>query len=915
MAITALRRLLAKVRGFFGSQDQSADLAAEIAGHLDLLADRYIRQGMAPEDARRAARRQFGNTTLLQEEHHAMLTFPSLEAIGRALRFGTRQLRLSPAFTATAILSMALGIGLNAAVFTLLDQLVLRFLPVPEPERLVMIWSTGPHLGDNRGERVSSYPLCRDYQSQAVAFDSVFCRWSTAAAVTLGDSTEPVRAELVSGNYFQGLRVGPALGRVLTAADDRPESPHAIVVSHRYWLDRLGAGPDVVGRKILVNRLPMEIVGVAAPGFTGVDPAESPQIWLPVRLKPLLSVENGLEDRNYHFLQLFARLRPEYSIQSARASLEPLFHQILEHEVKHPQIAKNSPFDRGRFLKRSVRLERAANGYSDLRGRYSTALLVLMGMAGLILLIACSNLASLLMARAVARQKEIAVRVSVGASRAAVIGQLLTESMVLALAGLGLGLVLSVVAARTLLSMLPASGALLALRAEPDLRIVLFAVGLTSATVLLFGLVPSLQATRLDLFGTLKAVSGGVAGSARSASVRKALVAVQVALSFLLLVGAGLFAQTLINLKRTGTGIEQIENLAVFQLDPAKSGYTAPRVRKLYQDILAEVRSLPGVTAAATTWMPLFRGFAPSWSVRIEGHQAKDGEDMEVESNVVSPGYWRTMGVRLLEGRELNEHDRFEFTEDARYPGLAVVNRSFARRFFPGRSAVGRRLGIGEQKEKLGIEIVGVVEDALYAGPRQGTRPMMYLPLLQMNHPMSASIYVRTAGIAPASLFPALRRIVARNDPSLPVYEMQTLGGQLDQTLGTERLIASLSVVFGVLATVMAALGLYGVMAFVVARRTKEIGLRMALGAPRRSVSWLVLREVAVLLCAGLAVGLPVALSAGRYLSAQLFEVAPVDALTFGAAIMVLASVAAIAGWVPARSAGTIDPLIALRND
>lgn len=916
MSMTAFRQLLAKARSLFGNREKNSDFETEIVGHLDLLTERYVRQGMTPEDAHQAARRQFGNTTLLREDHQAMLTFTSFEVIGRTLRYAARQLRSSPAFTTFAILSIALGIGANAAVFTLLDQLVLRLLPVPEPERLVMIWSTGPHLGNNRGNLVSSYPLCQDYQRQAVAFESVFCRWSTTAAITIGSSTEAVRAELVSGNYFEGLRIGPSIGRVLmTEPDDRPDSQQVVVVSHQYWVDRLGARSDIAGSKILVNKLPMEIVGVAAPGFTGVDPVEAPQIWLPVRLKPLLSEENGLKDRNYHFLQLFARMKPGYTVDSAKASLQPLFHQILEQEVADPQIAKNSQFDRARFMKRSVQVERAANGYSDLRQRYSTALMVLMGMAGLILLVGCSNVANLLMARAVARQKEIAVRLSLGASRGTVIGQLLTESMVLALTGLGLGLVLSVAATRVLLGMLPSSASLLMLRAEPDVRIFLFGAGLTFTTIFLFGLIPSLQATKFDLFGALKAVSGGIAGAARSSTVRKVLVAVQVGLSFLLLIAAGLFTRTLINLKHTGTGIENIENVATFQLDPAKSGYTAPRVRKLYEDILTEVQALPGVTAAATAGIPLFQGWAPSWSMRIEGHDAKDGEDMEIESNVVSPGYWRTMGVPLLEGRELNEGDRFDFNERETYPTRTVVNRSFAKRFFGTQSAVGKRLGIGEHKERLGIEIVGVVEDAVYAGPRQGRRPMIYLPLLQTNYPVSASIYVRTRGTDPASLFPEVRRIVARIDPTLPVYKMKTLGQQLDETLSTERLIASLSVVFGALATVMAGLGLYGVMAFVVARRSKEIGLRMALGAQRWSVSWLVLREIAALLCTGLSVGVPVALLGSRYVSSQLFDVTPADGLTFAAAITVLAAVASIAGFLSARSASAINPLIALRND
>jgi len=828
-----------------------------------------------------------------------------LDTVWRDVRHAARALAHSPAFTATAVLSLALGIGANTAVFTLLDQLVLRLLPVPEPERLVMIWSTGPHHGDTRGTRVNSLPLCQDYQRQAVAFESVFCRYSFSAAVTVGSSTEPVRAELVSSNYFQGLRVGPTAGSVAMGDD-----AHAVVVSHRYWVDRLGANPSVAGTKILVNRHPMEIAGVAAAGFAGVDSAQSPQMWLPVRLKPLLTEENGLADRGYNFVQIFARMKRGYTVESACASLQPLFHQMLEQEVQAPGIAKKSQYDRDRFLKRVVVVEPAANGYSDMRQRYSTALIVLMGMAGLILLIACSNVASLLIARAVARQKEMAVRLSIGAGRATLVGHLLVESLLLALAGAALGLAASAVGTRALLAMLPSSGALLMLRAEPDLRILLFGAGLTIATVLLFGLVPALQATKLDLFTTLKSATG----HAGSPNIRKALVTIQVALSFLLLVGAGLFARTLTNLKHTDTGIRNMENLVTFHLNPAKGGYTGPRVRRLYKDILAEIQAVPGVTGATLTWIPLFQGWAPGWMMRVEGHSAKDGEDMAVENNVVSPGYWTAMGIPLLAGRELDERDQFDFGQPDKFPTRSIVNRSFAKRFFGNETAIGKHFGVGAEKDKLQIEIVGVVEDAIYASPRQGAKPIVYFSYLQATYPMEASFYARTSAES-AAIFPVLRHIVAKFDPSLPIYEMKTLERQLDDTLSTERLIASLSVVFGALATVMAALGLYGVMAFVVTRRTKEIGLRMALGAQPWSVLWLVLREVTILLGAGLAIGLPAALLASRYISSQLFGVTPLDVWTFAAAMATLGTVAAISGLLPARRASTIDPLTALRHD
>ncbi|HMF61725.1 MAG TPA: ABC transporter permease [Vicinamibacterales bacterium] len=914
--VSALRLLAARLRRLARGRSPEADFDDDMEMHLGLLTERYVRQGMTPADAAMAARRQFGNTTLLHQDRREMQTFPAIEQAWRAVRYGARQLRLSPAFTAAAVLSLALGIGLTTAVFTMLDQLVLRLLPVAEPQRLVMIWSSGPNLGDNRGTRASSFPLCQDFQRQAVAFESVFCRYSTDAAITIDNSTEPVRAELVSGNYFHALGVGPALGRVFSAdADDRVDKGHPVVVlSHRYWRDRLGGDPLVVGRKVLVNRQPMEVVGVVNPGFTGVDAAQAPQIWMSIRMKALMTPgEDGLNDRRYTFVQLFGRLKPGYTVDSARTSLQPLFHQFLEEEAKAPEISRASPFDRSRFLKRTVIVERAAAGYSDMRERYSTALTVLMGMAGLILLIACSNVASLLIARALARQREMAVRLSIGASRATLVGQLMVESLLLSFAGAALGLILSVGATRALLGMLPATDALLLLHAEPDVRVLLFSVCVSVATGLIFGLLPALQATRLDLCTALKA-SGGSTGSRRSVRLRKTLVVAQVSVSFLLLVGAGLFTKSLVNLKNVDTGMLDIGQLVTFRLDPAKGGYSVPQIRKFYGELQSELQATPGVSGAAYAWVPLLQGWTPSWHTQVEGHVAKDGEDREVSNNIVSPGYWRAMGVPLVEGREFDERDAIAPTEIGKIPTVALVSRSFAKRFFGTHSAVGRRFGVGEHAGELGVRIVGVVEDSLHAGPRTGVEPEISFSFLQANFPVEATFYVRT-GTDATAFFPTVRRIVAKLDPAMPIYEMKTLQRQLDDTLSAERLIAALAMVFAALATGMAAIGLYGVMAFSVAQRTKEIGLRTALGASPGSVLWLVMREVLRLLVVGVLVGVPAAFLLSRYIASQLFGVIATDVWTTACAGVTLALVALAAGLLPARRASTISPLVALRSE
>jgi len=428
----------------------------------------------------------------------------------------------------------------------------------------------------------------------------------------------------------------------------------------------------------------VKVAGVAAAGFTGLDPSQSPHIWVPIQMKPLMTpASDNLGNRRSQWIQMFARLKPGYTVESARASLQPLFHQILEQEAREPRVSKMSPYYRAGFLKRTAIVETAASGYSGMRQQYSTALIVLMGMAALILLIACSNVAGLLVARAVARQKEIAVRLALGAARRTLIGQLLVESTLLSLAGAAAGLFLSLAATRALLSMLPNNGALLMLRAEPDLRILLFSVALALATGILFGLTPGLQGTKLDIFTTLKDVVGAVAGGGNSARLRKALVTVQVALSFVLLVGAGLFARTLVNLKNSETGIQKIENLITFRVDPAKNGYSVPRIRQFLAEAVGQIRAIPGVQSAAYTMVPLLHGSEQDSSVSVEDYPAKDGEDMQAFLNGISPGYLQTFGIALLEGRDFEEADAFDPRDRTKkLPTVAIVNRKFAEHFF-----------------------------------------------------------------------------------------------------------------------------------------------------------------------------------------------------------------------------------------
>jgi predicted permease len=544
-------------------------------------------------------------------------------------------------------------------------------------------------------------------------------------------------------------------------------------------------------------------------------------------------------------------------------------------------------------------------GYSALRNDFSTPLIVLMSMVGLVLLIACANVANLLIARAFARQREIAVRLSLGSSRGRLVRQLLVESLMLSLAGGVLGLLLALWMTRGLIGLIPAENAPLLIRAEPDWRVLSFTFALTCITGIVFGLLPAMRASRPDTWSTLKDTVGAVAGAGGSLFLRKGLVAAQVALSFLLLFGAGLFVRSLDNLRTTETGVD-LDNLVTFRLSPALSGYDEQQAVNFYQQLLERLRGAPGVKAVAMAGVGILAGDEWDSTMGVEGHQAKDGEDMQAYMNALSPGYFETMGIRLLEGRDLRT------TDAKKQATVAIVNRRFAEHFFPGQSAIGRHIGFGTGPEsKLDIEIIGVAENSLYEGPREGVRRQVFIPNWGRN---SASFYLRTAS-ASSSAFNLIRNEVRALSAATPVEDLKTLEAQLDETLLTDRLIAMLSAAFGMLATVLASVGLYGVMAFVVTRRSKELGIRLALGAEPGLVIWLVMKEVLLLLGIGLAVGLPAALALGRYVSSQLYGIQPHDPWMAAATTLTLALVSAAAGLIPAHRASRIDPILALRYE
>ena len=825
------------------------------------------------------------------------------------VRLAIRGLRRSPLFAIVAILSLGLGIGANTAIFTLIDQMLLRKLPVHNPDELVMLFQEGPHAGSNMGSRMHSYPIYQEYQKRAEPLADVLCRRLISTSVSIDNQTERLEAEMVSGNFFTMLGVKPAAGRLFNSQeDDQVYQGHPVVVlGYDYWARRFSRDHSVIGKKILVNNYPMTIVGVSAAGFAGLDPTRAPQIRVPILMKPVLAPEWGwvrMDDPRTRWVQVFARLKPGHTIESAQAPLQGLFTQIRTHELTLPGAKDWSPYLRERFMTGRLRLEKADVGYSGLRNDFSKPLLVLMSMVGLVLLIACANVANLLIARAFMRQREIAVRLSLGASRLQLVRQLLVESLLLAFLGGVIGVLLSVVLTRGLIALIPSEQPLL-IQPTPDLRILTFTFAVTLATGIIFGMIPAIRASRPDPWTTLKDTAGAVAGGGGSLFLRKGLVAAQVALSFLLLFGAALFVRSLENLQTTDTGVA-LDNLITFQLSPALSGYDDERTNNFYQQLLERLRSAPGVRSAGRAMVPILAGNEWDSSMAVEGHVAKDGEDMQAFMNGLSPGYFATMQIPFLEGRDFT---RFDAARDAR---VAIVNRKFATHFFNDKSAIGKRIGFGSgPKAKLNIEIIGVVADSLYEGPREGVRRQVFIPGWGRT---STAFYVR-AQAASESLYSTVRNEVKQLDATMPVYELKTLESQLDETLLTDRLIALLSAGFGLLATMLASIGLYGVMAFVVARRRKELGIRLALGAERAVVLWLVMREVAVLLAIGLVVGVPTAMALGRYVASQLYGIEPNDPWLAAMTVTLLAVVSAAAGMIPAHKASRINPVLALRYE
>ena len=833
-----------------------------------------------------------------------------MQTLWQDLRYGARMLLKSPGFTVIAVLTLALGIGANTAIFSLTDQILLRLLPVERPDELVVLRSPGPKGGrvwsDGDDAASFSYPMYKALRDRSDAFSGLLARFAIPLSVAGAGQTERAEGELVSGNYFNVLGVRPALGRVFNQEDDRTPGAHPVVVlSHAYWTRRFGADPSVLNKSLTVNGTPMTVIGVAGARFRGVQVGQTPDVFIPMMMTAQMTPNrNDLNDIKDYWLAVMGRLKPGMSRAQTEEAVRPSYRSILEEELSLRGGGRAEA--RQRFLDKRILLDDGSKGRQILQRDANKPILILTGMAGLALLIACANVANLLLARGAGRQREIAVRMALGAGRFRLMRQFMVESLLLSLTGGVVGLMVAAWTIQGLVASIPPSVGALGLSAELNLRLLGFALALSALTGLLFGMAPAARATGLNLEATLREQGSSVSGGLSSVRFRKALVVSQIVLTTVLLVGAGLFARSLNNLKRLDLGL-RTDQLITFSIAPELNGYSPQRTISFFDELRQGIAALPGVRSVSAAEIPILTGSNSSSNATVEGHQAQENEDMHVLYNRIGPDYFATMFIPLLTGRE------FAVSDAASSPKVAIINESMAHRFFANRNPIGSHFAFGSgNRVRPDIEIVGVVKDSKHTDTREQTRPFAYLPYAQHTTLGKITFYVRTEQDI-ASLAPSLRREVQRRDANLPIYELKTLQQQTDESLFADRFLTFLSVCFGSLAATLAAIGLYGVMAYTVTRRIREIGIRIALGATRGRVAWLILREVGLLALMGLIIGAPLAYALGRSAESLLFGVKASDPMVFAAASLLLGCVALLGGYLPARRAAKVDPMIALR--
>lgn len=830
----------------------------------------------------------------------------------RNLKHAFRTLFKTPFVTGVAILSLALGIGANAAIFSLFDKMLLRPLPVHEPHRLVNLLAPGPKYGSTACnlagdcDAVFSYPMFRDLEAAQTRFSGIAAHRLFDANLSYQKQTLNAEGMLVSGSYFPVLGLRPALGRLLSPADDQTIGGHYVaVLSHSYWESRLGSDPDVIDKTIVVNGQTMTIVGVAPEGFNGTTLGGLPNVFVPISMRAEVSPGiDGFDNRQNYWAYLFARLKPGVGLERAATAVNRVYRPIL-NDVEAPLQQGISEQVLANFRSKEVVLEPGERGQSSAHGEARMALILLFAITGVVLLIACANIANLLLARGASRGMEMAVRLSLGATRRQVLSQLLTESLVLAVLG---GIASLLVAKWTLAvisSILPPEGnAALQLGLSP--RVVVFAGVLAIGTGLIFGMFPALQSTRPDLMTTIRANTGQIAGARAAAHFRTTLVTAQIALSMMLLISAGLFLKSLLNISRVDLGV-RVENVVTFGISPELNGYTPVRAKILFDRVEEELAALPGVSAVTASMVPILAGGGLGTGVAVEGFERGPEIDSNSLLNRIGAGYFHTLGVPMVAGREFTTGDALNTQK------VAIVNEAFAKKFNLGRDAVGKWIGV-DGDDDLDVQIVGLVQDAKYNHVKEPVPPLFFTPYRQDESLGTLTFYVRTVS-DPRQILRSVPGAISGLDPNLPVENLKTLQQQLREMMFEDRLISTLSAAFALLATLLAAVGLYGVLAYTVAQRTREIGVRMALGADAARVRGLVLGQVGKMMLVGGVIGVLAGLGVGTAAGSLLFGLQGKDPLVVIAAAGVLAIVAFGAGYIPALRASRIDPMRALRYD
>ena len=910
------KRLARLGRSLFRGEQIERELDDEVRAYFEILIDRYMARGLSREQARRAARVEFEGQEQVKEKVREQRMGVAMETTVRDIRYAWRTLRKNPGFTAVAVLTLGLGIGANTAIFSLIDAVMLRLLPVQQPEQLVLLTDPAESgaaedtTEGGRRERLS-YPEFEQLRSHNTVFSGLLAAQNDVSDLDVfpgaNPAAQPIKAhtELVSGNFFHLLGVQPLIGRFFSSEEDQAPGAHPVtVISYGYWQSEFAGNRNIVGSTVRVGQAVFQILGVAPPGFRGILVGSDADFWFPITMQQqVLPGRNYLKPRDTLWLQVMGRLAPGISRKTAEAGINATFQQTLRGWAAALPTEK----ERRDMLDQRIELWPGSRGASALRGQFSNPLILLMIMVGVVLLIACANIANLMLARASGRQREIGVRLALGAARRRLIRQLLTESLLIAALGGLLGLFLSLVGSRLLLALVSTGVSDLGLEVRRDNHVFLFTAAISLLTGLVFGLVPAIRGTRVDINRTLAANARGSIGGRGRVQTGRILGVTQVALSVALLIGAALFVRSLHNMLTQKLGYDR-DHLLMITVDPVAAGYQGAGAMAMYERVRQQLRTIPGVASATLSNTGLFGGDSGD-HLSIEGSPVRDPEQLVARWTEVGPDYVKTLKIPLLRGREIGMAD------SARGAPVCVINESFLHRFFPDLNALGKHITDEYPTTRETFEIIGVVADSKEHRPTEQNRPRFYLNLSHPIGKVGTVTFLLSTSAEPNAVALAARKLLQQFDRNLPILSIRTANQQLDRRLITERLVADLASFFGGLALLMAAIGLYGVMSYSMTRRTNEIGIRMALGASANSLMRMVLAETLGMVVIGVAIGLPCGFALARLISSRLYGINASDPVSIAAAILLVAGSALIAGYLPAHRASHIDPMLSLRHD